>query len=196
MKILAALRTLLSLCVCLSLHLSVTPFSQCSCHSIIIKYWQKWCPCKSQGQRSKVKVTITEVKINFAPIWVSPDCNSSLNSQMAMKLCTKLAVHRRGTLCFSRSSIKSHGHTGKKIDDFDPNWVFLDFNTSLNSQMPDGYKTMHKVWSDIEEMPYCFSRSHSQGWKIDDLALNLSISGWLLQFKFMDGYKIVFRSME
>ena len=38
---------------------------------------------KGQGQRSKVKVT--EVKTNFAPIWWFPDCNSSLNSPMAMK---------------------------------------------------------------------------------------------------------------
>ena len=30
-------------------------------------HWQKWWPCKSQGQRSTVKVT--EVKTNFATIW-------------------------------------------------------------------------------------------------------------------------------
>ena len=27
--------------------------------------------------------------------------------------------------CFSRSSIKLHGHTGGKIDDFNPNWDYL-----------------------------------------------------------------------
>ena len=37
--------------------------------------------------------------------------------------------------CFSRSYIKLQGHTAKKIDDFDQNWVFLDCNSSLNSPM-------------------------------------------------------------
>ena len=32
---------------------------------------------KGPGQKSKVKVT--EVKTNFAPVGVFPDCNSSLN---------------------------------------------------------------------------------------------------------------------
>ena len=45
---------------------------------------------EGQGQKSKVKVT--EVKTNFAPIWVFPENNSSLNSQMAMKWCIKLEV--------------------------------------------------------------------------------------------------------
>ena len=45
---------------------------------------------KGQGQRSMVKVT--EVKTNFAPIWVFPDRNCSLNLQMAMEWCTKLEV--------------------------------------------------------------------------------------------------------
>ena len=34
--------------------------------------------------------------------------------------------------CFSRSSVKFQGHTGSKIADFGPNWVFLDCNSSLN----------------------------------------------------------------
>ena len=38
---------------------------------------------KGQGQRSMVKVT--EVKTNLAPICAFLDCNSSLNSPMAMK---------------------------------------------------------------------------------------------------------------
>ena len=37
--------------------------------------------------------------------------------------------------CFSRSSIKFQGHTGQKIANFDPNWVFPDCNFSLNSPM-------------------------------------------------------------
>ena len=69
---------------------SVTPFSLCSCHHIIMKFfrnyyhWLKWCPCRRS--RSKVKVT------NFDPIWVFPDSNSNLKLEMAKKWCTKLEV--------------------------------------------------------------------------------------------------------
>ena len=36
--------------------------------------------------------------------------------------------------CFSSSCVKFQGHTGyKKIFDFDPNWAFLECNSSLNS---------------------------------------------------------------
>ena len=37
--------------------------------------------------------------------------------------------------CFSMSSVKSRGHTDRKIDDFDPNWAFPDCNSSYKSQM-------------------------------------------------------------
>ena len=37
--------------------------------------------------------------------------------------------------CFSRSSVKFQGHIALKIVDFDPNWAFLDCNSSLNSLM-------------------------------------------------------------
>ena len=34
---------------------------------------------------------------------------------------------------FSRSTAKFQGHTGQKIANFYPNWMFLDVNFSLNS---------------------------------------------------------------
>ena len=37
--------------------------------------------------------------------------------------------------CFSRSYVKFQGHTALKIVKFDPNWAFLDCNSSLNSPM-------------------------------------------------------------
>ena len=37
--------------------------------------------------------------------------------------------------CFSRSYLKVQGHTALKIVEFDPNWAFLDYNSSLNSPM-------------------------------------------------------------
>ena len=59
--------------------------------------------------------------------------------------------------CFSRSSIKFQGHTALKIVKFDPNWAFPDCNSSFNT---NGNEMMHKAWSRIEEVPYCFSRSY------------------------------------
>ena len=46
---------------------------------------------KCEGQKSKVKVAEGK-KTNFSPIWKFPDRNSSLNSHVAMKWCTKLEV--------------------------------------------------------------------------------------------------------
>ena len=37
--------------------------------------------------------------------------------------------------CFSRSSVKFQGLTGRKITDFDQNWALLDCNSRVNSQM-------------------------------------------------------------
>ena len=37
--------------------------------------------------------------------------------------------------CFSRSSVKFQGHTALKSVEFDPDWVFPDCNSSLNSPM-------------------------------------------------------------
>ena len=58
--------------------------------------------------------------------------------------------------CLSRSSVKFQGHAALKIIQFDPNWAFLDGNSF---DITDGYEMMHKAWSRIEEVRYCFSRS-------------------------------------
>ena len=103
----AALRTPLSICqsVCPSLHLSEL-FSQCFSHHIILKLWvitidKTDVLAKGQGQRSKVNVT--EVKTNFAIISAFRDRNSTWNSQMAMKWCTK---QKRWPIGFFRLSVK------------------------------------------------------------------------------------------
>ena len=87
--------------------------------------------------RSSVKFQgHTALKIvDFDPNWAFPDCNSGLNSPMAMKCCTKLETAKEMPYCFSRSSIKFQGHTIQNITDFDPNWAFLDCNSSLNWPM-------------------------------------------------------------
>ena len=45
----------------------------------------------------------------------------------------------------------------KRIADFDPNLVFPD--CKLHFDFTDGYERIHKAWSSIGEVPYCFSRS-------------------------------------
>ena len=45
-----------------------------------------------QGHPSNFKVTRLWKSLKFDPDWAFPDCNSSLNSPMATKWCTKLEV--------------------------------------------------------------------------------------------------------
>ena len=60
--------------------------------------------------------------------------------------------------CFSRSSVKLQGHMAKKNHRFWPKlgvsglWIQLEFT--------DGYEMIHRAWSCIVEVPYCFSRSY------------------------------------
>ena len=130
--------------------------------------------------RSSVKFQgHTALKIvEFDPNWAFPDCNSSLNSPMAMKLCIKAwSSMEEMPYCFSRSSIKFQGHRGQKIANFHPNWAFPDSNSCFQFQFQfrniychnvyiddiqfefnEGFEIMHKAWCN-EEVPYNFSRS-------------------------------------
>ena len=74
--------------------------------------------------------------VDFDPNWAFLDCNSSLNSPMATKWCTKLEI------ALQRCPIVFQGHLSnfqvtrlKKIVNLDPNWAFPDCNSSLNSPM-------------------------------------------------------------
>ena len=64
--------------------------------------------------------------------------NSSLNWPMARKWGTKLKV------------------TGQKIANFDLNRAFPVCNMTP-VQFTDGFEIMHRAWSSLEEVPYCFS---------------------------------------
>ena len=62
---------------------------------------------------------------------------------------------------------------------------------------------MHKAWSSIEELPYCFSRSsvkfEGHITKKNQFWPELSVSGLYLQFEFTDGFEMmhkVWRSIE
>ena len=94
--------------------------------------------------RSSVKFEGHSAKniVDFDPNRAFPDCKSSLNSPMPI-------VFR--VICqISRS------HWTKNID-FDQNLAFPDCNSSL--KFIDGYEMMHKAWSSIVNVPYCFFRS-------------------------------------
>ena len=63
------------------------------------------CPIVFQCHLSNFKVTRLKKIIEFDPNWVFQDCNSSLNSPMAMKCCTKLETAKE--IC----PIVFQGHT-------------------------------------------------------------------------------------
>ena len=89
--------------------------------------------------RSSVQLKVhmaKKINVKFDPNWAFPDCNSSLNSPMAKKWCTKLEVAKE------RCPNVFQGHKSnckvtwlKKIIESDPNWAFPDCNSSLNSPM-------------------------------------------------------------
>ena len=122
--------------VCLPVCLSVTPFWLCFHHRIIMKFSgvitkdRSDVRAKGQGQRSKVKVTEVTTQLNrfrtVTPVWIHNDDGMLLKTWCYLEELP---------YCFSRSSVKFQGHTGRKIANFDPNWAFSDFNSILNPQM-------------------------------------------------------------
>ena len=132
--------------VCPSVRLSVTPFSPCSHHHIIMKFSgvitndKSDVHAKGQGQRSEVKVTEVNTQLNrfrtvtlvWIHIWWWNDAYS-------------LMMLRRGALLFSRSSVKFQGHTALKSVKFDPDWAFSDSNSSLHSPMATKWCTKLEV---------------------------------------------------
>ena len=105
----------------------------------------EWCTVEEEIKevpycfpKSSVKFQdYTALKIvKFDQNWAFPDLNSSLNSPMATKWCTKLEVEHNSC------PVVFQGHTSnwkvtqlKKIVDFDPNWEFPDCISSLNSPL-------------------------------------------------------------
>ena len=65
--------------------------------------------------------------------------------------------------CFSRSYVKFQGHTALKIVEFDPNWAFPDYNSSLNSPM--AMKCCTKLETAKERCPIVF-QGHPSNFKV------------------------------
>ena len=105
--------------VCLSVRLSVTPFSPCSLHRIIMKFSgvitmvKSDVHAKGQGQRSKGKVTEVNTQLSrfrtLTPVWIHI---WQWNHAHSWK------QHRRGALLFFkviRQISRSHGSKNRRI---------------------------------------------------------------------------------
>ena len=86
---------------------------------------------KSQGQRSKVKVTEVTTQLNHIRTKKIQFELTYDDKIMHIAWCCLGEV----SYCFSKSSIKFQGCTALKLVEFDPDWAFPDCNTSLNSPM-------------------------------------------------------------
>ena len=132
-----------------SVRLSVTPLWLCSHHCIIMKFSgvitndRSDVHAKGQGQRSKVKVIEVKTQLSHfltvTPVWIH--------------------IWRWNDVGKERCPIVFQGHPSNfKVTRLEKNqrfWPkFPDPNSNLN-----GYEMMHKAWSSIEEVPYCFLRS-------------------------------------
>ena len=178
--------------------MSVTPFSPCSHHGIIVKFSgvitmvRSDVHAKGQGQRSKVKVTEVNTQLShfrtLTPVWIHI---WQWNHAHSWK------QHRRGALLFFkviRRISRSHGSKNPLI------WPRLGVSGLwLKFEFTNGYKMMHKAWSSIEEVPYYFSRSyvilqgHTAKKIIDVDPIWVFPDSWL-QLEFTDGYEMVHRA--
>ena len=111
---------------------------------------------------SNCKVTQLKKIVDFDTNWAFPDCNSSLNSLMDLKWCTKL-----------------RGHMGWKMDDSNPIWVRLQGRSQLSnpSDLPCYYlvsiKMMHSSISDIQLL-----------YKVNHFIIASLFLNWLLNEQF------------
>ena len=95
------------------------------------------------GSSVKLQGHTANKNVDYDPNWAFADCNSSLNSPMATKWCTKFEVAQKGCpVVFHPSNFKVTQL--KNIVDFDPNWEFPDFNSSLNLPM------VTKLYTELE----------------------------------------------
>ena len=133
--------------------------------------------------RSSVKFQgHTALKIvEFDPNWAFPDCNSSLNSPMAMKCCTKLETGKE------RCPIVFQGNPSNFKVTRDKKSPILTqigrFRTKGRSQL-----------SNPSDLP-CFSRSFIKfqghvGQKIANFLPELRVSGLQLKFDLSDGFEM------
>ena len=103
-----------------------------------------------------------------------------------------LKWHKKGVVLFFEVFRHISKLPGPKIDDFDPNWAFTDCNSSLNSEMAKKWCTKLEVAQNscpiiFRGHPSHFNFTRAEKQWFDS---NLSVSGWQLQFEFMDVYEM------
>ena len=132
-----------------------------------------------QGHPSNFKVTwdkklpiLTWIERfrTVTPVWIPPWLWNDAQSLMK---------YRRDALFFSRSSLKLQGHTAKKIINFDPNWAFPDWNSSL--YLPMAMKWCTNIEAALERCPIDF-QSHPSNFKVI-WDKKLPISTWTERFR-------------
>ena len=124
-----------------------------SYHHEIFRIYYQW-PKQGQCKRSRSKVKVTEVTTQLnrfrtvTPVWIHIWWWNDAYSLMLL---------RRGALLFFkgiRQISRSHGSKNCRI------WPKLGVSRLyLLFGIINGYEMMHKAWSSIEEVPYCFSMS-------------------------------------
>ena len=123
--------------------------------SLVLIHQNLWEPCNGYEMMHKAWSSIEEVPycfsrssfkfqghialkiVEFDSNWAFPDCNSSLNSLMAMKCCTKLEIAKKRCPIVSKVIHQISRSHGTKQIDFDPNWVFRTIGRSQLSNPSD-----------------------------------------------------------
>ena len=138
----------LSVLSVLSVCPSVTPFSLCSHHRIIITNDKS--DVKVRGQRSRSQRSKPHLAVSG--LWLQFEFTYG-NEIMLKAWCCLGEV----PYCFSRSSVKFQGHTTKKLSILTQIGHFQPVTPVWSYQF--GHEMMHKAWSNIGKVPYCFSMS-------------------------------------
>ena len=145
-----------------SVCLSVAPFSLCSHHRVIMKFSgvitsdKSDVHAKGQGQRSRSQRS--QPNLTGSGLWLQFEFTYD-DEMMHIAWCCLGEV----SYCFSRSSVKFQGHTALKIVEFDPDWVFPDCNSSLDSPM--AMKWCTKLGVALKRCPIVFE-SHPSNFKV------------------------------
>ena len=112
---------------------------------------------KFQGHSSNFKVTQLWKTLNMTQIGRFRTVIQVWNHRWLRNDAQSLKWHSRGVLLFFKVMCQSSRSHGSKNHRFWPklgvSGLYLLFG------IIDGYEKMHKAWSSIEEVPYCFSRS-------------------------------------
>ena len=118
--------------VCHTFLTFLTMFLSSYHHEIVRSYHQgpRQRPCKRS--RSEVKGQGHRGHNTTSPF---PDWNSSEFTYDDEIIHIPWCCLGEVPYCFTRSSVKFQGHTALKIIEFEPDWGFLDCNSSLNSPM-------------------------------------------------------------